>query len=465
MSSRHIRGPLVYRNTTVHTAAGDVTVTNESQVIVNKASGAATAVNLPDADALLVGQTIIVKDGKGDAATNNITVTPAAAGTIDGASTYVLSQNFAAAAFTWNGSEWGVTSLGSSGSSGTLLANAITGTDSSLGITGIAGTGTGGAGGAIVGTGGAATAHTTGTGGAGGAVSLVGGAAGTATTGTGGAGGATAITGTAGGAASAAAGVGGAGGAATVTAGVGGASSHASGGAGGAGGAASLIAGAGGAAAGTGTAGAGGAVVLTAGAGGAKTGTGAAAGGAGGSFTMTAGVGGATASSGANNGGAGGSYTLTAGAGGAASAGTGNGGAGGSITLTPGAGGATTGGAAGARGRVKVSGSIFAFGNAQTIDMADAAVVLTLVPGTPAGTNLTSNVLFVDPNSGQATENLDLPPEADCNGLVLFVMNTGGEGIVVRSDGGGTIITLDTAQHGLVACDGTTWFGFMGNVT
>lgn len=133
--------------------------------------------------------------------------------------------------------------------------------------------------------------------------------------------------------------------------------------------------------------------------------------------------------------------------------------------MTPGTGGTSAGGNAGAPGKVKVSTGVLAFTNAQVIDMSDAAVVLTLVPGTPSGTTLTSNVLFVDPNSMQATENLDLPPEADCNGLVLFVLNTGGEGIVVRSDGGGTIITLDTAQSGLVACDGTSWVGFMGAIT
>lgn len=313
MSSRFVRGPLVYSNTTVKTTSGDVTCVNESQVIVLKDSGAATAVTLPTNSTLLTGQTIIVKDGKGDAATNNITVA-AATGNIDGAANYVISQNYGSATFTWNGTEWGVIALGSSGSSGVVLANAITGTDSSLGITGKAGTGTGGAGGAIVSTGGAGTAHTSGTGGAGGAVSLVGGAAGTATTGTAGAGGAASVTGTVGGAASAAAGIGGAGGATAVTAGAGGASSHASGGVGGAGGAASLTGGAGGA---------------------------------------TSGTSGAT-------GGAGGTVTITAGAGGAAGGGTSNGGAAGSVVLVAGTGGTSAGGTAGIDGVVVARGLTFA---------------------------------------------------------------------------------------------------------
>jgi len=267
----------------------------------------------------------------------------------------------------------------------------------------------------------------------------------------------------------------GAGGAVSVTGGTAGATSGAGGVASLAGGDGTATGAAGGAVSATGATGvagatttaggAGGAAALIAGAGGAKSGTGAAAGGAGGAASVVSGAGGATASSGTDAGGVGGALSLTAGAGGAASAGTGAGGAGGDVTLTPGAGGTSAGGNAGRRGKAKVSGSRLEFANAQTIDMADAAVALTVVPGTPAGTALASNVLCVDPNSGQATENLDLPPEADCNGLVLFIFNTGGEGIVVRSDGGGTIITLDTAQHGLVACDGTTWRGFMGNIT
>lgn len=102
---------------------------------------------------------------------------------------------------------------------------------------------------------------------------------------------------------------------------------------------------------------------------------------------------------------------------------------------------------------------------AVTIDMADATHTLTVEVAGAAETQLTGNLLFVDPNSGGASENLVLPAEADCAGLLLFVFNTGGEGIVVQSDAPATVITLDTAQCGLVACDGTTWYGFMGAIT
>lgn len=102
-----------------------------------------------------------------------------------------------------------------------------------------------------------------------------------------------------------------------------------------------------------------------------------------------------------------------------------------------------------------------------TIDMADAAhaLVQAPIPAASAQTQLTGNIACVDPNSGQATEDLTLPAVADSTGLWILILNTGGEGIVVKAVGGATIITLDTAQHGIVACDGTTWRGFIGGVT
>lgn len=100
-----------------------------------------------------------------------------------------------------------------------------------------------------------------------------------------------------------------------------------------------------------------------------------------------------------------------------------------------------------------------------TIDMADATHTLVLGTAAANQTQITGNVLFVDPSSGGASENLDLPAVAACKGMVLFIFNTGGEGIVVRGPGPVTVITLDTAQHGMVACDGSAWRGFMGAIT
>lgn len=103
----------------------------------------------------------------------------------------------------------------------------------------------------------------------------------------------------------------------------------------------------------------------------------------------------------------------------------------------------------------------------EAVAMADATHTL-LVTGTAASaqTKITSNVLLVDPDSSGSTEILLLPAEALCTGLVLIVLNTGGEGIVIKEDASSTtILTLDTAQSGLLFCDGVTWRGFMGAIT
>lgn len=254
----------------------------------------------------------------------------------------------------------------------------------------------------------------------------------------------------------------------TSVGGVGGATSIVTTGAGGVGGGYTLTGGAGGTAAlaaTAGTGGAGGALTFTTGAGAASavTGAGTGTGGAGGLLTLRGGVGGATSvSTGGNIGGAGGGISLIAGAGGnaTATAGTDTGGAGGVVTITPGAGGTGDANKAGAPGYVNITTGITRR-SVQTIDMADAAVVLTLVPGTPVGTLMTSDILYVDANSS-GTENLDLPPEADLTGIILVIVNTGGETINIRDDAGGAVLTLETANTALVTSNGTTLRGFVG---
>ena len=165
------------------------------------------------------------------------------------------------------------------------------------------------------------------------------------------------------------------------------------------------------------------------------------------------------------DGAAGGSVTFTAGSGTAGGAHTSNnpdGGDGADIALAAGTGGAAGGGGsgvAGAPGKVSITSGLFHLTSAQTIDMSDVQVVLTVNPGTPTGTTVTSNLLFVDANSG-STEDLLLPPEADANGAVYYIANTGGEDIVVKEDSNSTIIcTISTSQVGVVFCNGTTWLG------
>lgn len=91
--------------TRVVTAAGAATVSaTDFTVIINKTSGAATTVNLPVG---VTGTVYRIKDGKGDASANNITVAPAA-GNIDGAATYVINTNYGSIDLVYNGTIWNV---------------------------------------------------------------------------------------------------------------------------------------------------------------------------------------------------------------------------------------------------------------------------------------------------------------------------------------------------------------------
>lgn len=74
-------------------------------VCVNKGTGSTTTINLPSSPA--TGRKLIIKDCKGDANTNNITLTPAA-GNIDGAGTYVMNVNRQSVMLVYSGSEWTV---------------------------------------------------------------------------------------------------------------------------------------------------------------------------------------------------------------------------------------------------------------------------------------------------------------------------------------------------------------------
>lgn len=98
-------GSLFYQTRSV-TAAGAITVSavTDYYIGVNKTVGAATTVNLP---AGVTGLTFVIKDEKGDAAINNITIIPAA-GNIDNAGTKVLNLNLQSATLFYNGTQWTV---------------------------------------------------------------------------------------------------------------------------------------------------------------------------------------------------------------------------------------------------------------------------------------------------------------------------------------------------------------------
>ena len=86
------------------TASGAVTITRtDFYVVIAKTTPAATAVTLPISPVL--GETVVIKDGLGDAYTNNITISPAV-GTIDGAASAVINTDHSALSFFYDGVEW-----------------------------------------------------------------------------------------------------------------------------------------------------------------------------------------------------------------------------------------------------------------------------------------------------------------------------------------------------------------------
>lgn len=85
-------------------AAGNYTLLEtDRSIAVNKTVGQATQVTLPTSPQS--GYFCWVKDAKGDAGTNNITIVPAA-GLIDGNANYVINRNYGSACFQYNGTNW-----------------------------------------------------------------------------------------------------------------------------------------------------------------------------------------------------------------------------------------------------------------------------------------------------------------------------------------------------------------------
>jgi hypothetical protein len=93
----------------VYIATDDYLATvDDNFVIVNRLTGAPTTITLPNSP--VVGQTFIVKDGKGDAATNNITV-DGNGNNIDGSIDYVINVNYGSLSLVYNGTQWNNWSL------------------------------------------------------------------------------------------------------------------------------------------------------------------------------------------------------------------------------------------------------------------------------------------------------------------------------------------------------------------
>jgi len=94
----------VINNVRIITAPSPATANLDDYLIVIKQTvGAPITVNLPASPP--TGLTYKIKDGKGDAGTNNITIAPQT-GTIDGAATFVMNTNYQSNDVIFNGVEW-----------------------------------------------------------------------------------------------------------------------------------------------------------------------------------------------------------------------------------------------------------------------------------------------------------------------------------------------------------------------
>jgi len=82
-----------------------IAATTDCVVVSNLTVPGAVAVTLPAGAAK---QIFFILDGKGDAATNNITITPNGAETIRGAATLVLDKNYSGVAIVFTGTNWDV---------------------------------------------------------------------------------------------------------------------------------------------------------------------------------------------------------------------------------------------------------------------------------------------------------------------------------------------------------------------
>lgn len=84
--------------------AGALCSGHDYLICVNKATGSATAIDLPTSP--VAGRSLVIKDCKGDAATNNITVVPSGGALIEGAASLILNINRQSISVFFDGVNW-----------------------------------------------------------------------------------------------------------------------------------------------------------------------------------------------------------------------------------------------------------------------------------------------------------------------------------------------------------------------
>ncbi|NOG70502.1 hypothetical protein [Roseicella sp. DB1501] len=89
------QGGLQFTRTTVTTGASYTVLANDYGILVNKGTGSATTINIPTCTTggTIDGRILRIADEKGDAATNNITITPTS-GTVQNAASLAISANY-----------------------------------------------------------------------------------------------------------------------------------------------------------------------------------------------------------------------------------------------------------------------------------------------------------------------------------------------------------------------------------
>lgn len=94
-------------NKRIVTASGPIQMLDSDGILfINKSISESTLVTLP-LNPKCIGMMVIVKDMKGDADTNFITV-QMSGGTLDGLSQFIMSNNYQSMTFAFNGNEWNI---------------------------------------------------------------------------------------------------------------------------------------------------------------------------------------------------------------------------------------------------------------------------------------------------------------------------------------------------------------------